>query len=42
MLRNGKAVVDTEKKQIIYRNKSALKSALATFRVTNKGSQSVI
>ena len=36
MLLNGKAVVDTEKKQIIYRNKGALKSALATFRVTNK------
>jgi hypothetical protein len=36
MLRNGKAVVDTEKKQIVYRNREALKSALATFRVSNK------
>jgi hypothetical protein len=40
LLRNGKAVIDTEKKQIIYRNKSALKSALAEFRVTNKFSTS--
>jgi len=36
LLRNGKAVIDLEKKQIIYRNIDAVKNELAGYRVTGK------
>lgn len=36
LLRNEKAVIDLEKKQIIYRNLDAIKNEIAGYRVTSK------